>query len=61
MAWSSPNSQAPPGRPLLGHVDRDGRSLSATRVEATVLGEDVVGSDGVGLVVGHPTGPVGAT
>ena len=29
-------------------------------MEATVLGEDVVGSDGVGLVVGHPAGPVDA-
>jgi len=60
VAGRAPHRQAPPGDTLLPHVHRDDGRLGGPDVEPTVLGQDVVGTDRVELVLGHPAGAVGA-
>ena len=50
----APHAEPAPRDSLLPHVDADIGRLRGSGVQAAVLGEHVVGADGVGFVIGHP-------
>ena len=61
VAGHAVHSQPPPCHALLSDRHRNRRRFGSATVEPTVLGEHVIGPDGIGVVVGHPSGTVGAS
>ena len=53
------NAKPPPCNTLLTDVHANDRRFGRTGVQSSVLGQDVVGLDRVGVVIGHPLGAVG--
>ena len=60
VAWRAAHPEATPGDALLAHDHGDGWVLFAPDVETAVFGKEVIGRDGVGMVLTHPAGPVRA-